>query len=96
MNYIKGFDGLRAVSISMVFCTHLGFVGNFSDPLLNERVSFLYSGTTGVSIFFVLSGFLITRILLKEKLLMSCEFYEKRFLKLKKKFSPVSYKGSIT
>ena len=86
MNYIKGFDGLRALSIIMVFCTHLGFLDNISDPVLSLRLSMLCSGTTGVTIFFVLSGFLITRILLKEKLLTGKisfrNFYIRRFIRL--------------
>ncbi len=86
MNYIKGFDGLRAISIIMVFYTHLGFLDNISDPDLNVRLSMLCSGTVGVNIFFVLSGFLITRILLKEKSLTGKislrKFYIRRFLRL--------------
>jgi peptidoglycan/LPS O-acetylase OafA/YrhL len=86
MNYIKGFDGLRAFSIIMVFCTHLGFMDNISDPILDARLSMLCSGTVGVNIFFVLSGFLITRILLKEKSLTGKisfrNFYIRRFLRL--------------
>ena len=86
MNYIKGFDGLRALSIIMVFYTHLGFMDNISDPDLNVRLSMLCSGTVGVNIFFVLSGFLITRILLKEKSLTGKisfrKFYIRRFLRL--------------
>ena len=44
-------DGLRAVAVSMVIVTHFGY------PAL---------GGLGVSIFFVLSGFLITTLLLRE------------------------------
>ena len=86
MNYIRGFDGLRALSIIMVINTHLGFLDNISDSNLSLRLSMLCSGTTGVSIFFVLSGFLITRILLKEKLstgkISFRNFYIRRFLRL--------------
>ncbi|MDP9042658.1 MAG: acyltransferase [Bacteroidota bacterium] len=86
MNYIKGFDGLRALSIIMVFYTHLGFLDDVSDPVLSLRLSMLCSGTTGVNIFFVLSGFLITRILLKEKSqtgrISFRNFYIRRFIRL--------------
>ncbi len=86
MNYIKGFDGLRALSIIMVIYTHLGFLDGIKDPVLNSRIAFLCSGTTGVTIFFVLSGFLITRILLREKKLTGKisfkNFYIRRFIRL--------------
>ncbi len=86
LKYIKGFDGLRAISIIMVFVTHLGFIEAIANPVYNWRVSMLCSGNTGVNIFFVLSGFLITRILLREKLITGRislrNFYIRRFLRL--------------
>lgn len=68
MKYIKGFDGLRAISVIFVVLTHSGIAG----LLLPESNFFkfyffsLFAGTTGVKVFFTLSGFLITSILLKE------------------------------
>jgi peptidoglycan/LPS O-acetylase OafA/YrhL len=60
MQRIQSLDGLRAVSISLVVLSHLvkwkqislGVVGTY--------------GTLGVHIFFVLSGYLITNLLLQE------------------------------
>jgi peptidoglycan/LPS O-acetylase OafA/YrhL len=49
---IRGFDGLRAIAFLMVFVSHKAMTP------LNDRY-----GSAGVWIFFVLSGFLITRIL---------------------------------
>jgi peptidoglycan/LPS O-acetylase OafA/YrhL len=49
---IRGFDGLRAVAFLLVFISHK------APSPLSDRY-----GTAGVWIFFVLSGFLITRIL---------------------------------
>lgn len=49
---IEGLDGLRGVAVLLVMLVHIGLVG---------------SGWVGVQIFFVLSGFLITRILLQAK-----------------------------
>lgn len=87
MKYIKGFDGIRGISIIFVLLTHLGLYSFLPDNIfMKKHIYMLISGTTGVTIFFALSGFLITRILLIEKskvgtinLLL---FYKKRFLRL--------------
>jgi len=64
---IKGFDGLRALSVIFVILTHLGlYTTAQSAGWLSERTAPIISGTTGVQIFFVLSGFLITSLLIKE------------------------------
>ena len=52
-NYITGIDGLRAVAVLMVFAYHL-------------QLPFAKGGLLGVTVFFVISGFLITRILVSE------------------------------
>jgi peptidoglycan/LPS O-acetylase OafA/YrhL len=60
VNRIPSLDGLRAVSIAMVVAAHFataGFAPLFLRPYAN----------TGVRIFFVISGYLITGILLKER-----------------------------
>lgn len=54
--YIESLDGIRGIAILLVILTHWPFV------FLN--ISF---GWTGVNIFFVLSGFLITKILVSNK-----------------------------
>jgi peptidoglycan/LPS O-acetylase OafA/YrhL len=51
--YISGIDGLRAIAVIMVFAYHL-------------KLPFAKGGLLGVTVFFVISGFLITRILLQE------------------------------
>lgn len=51
--YITGLDGLRALAVVMVLAYHL-------------RLDLFKSGFLGVTIFFVLSGYLITGILLSE------------------------------
>lgn len=87
MKYIKGYDGLRAFSIILVVLTHLGMVNIMpqNDYALN-RVWVLISGLTGVQVFFSLSGFLITGILLKEQTTTNTinlkNFYIRRFLRL--------------
>lgn len=51
--YIYGIDGLRALALIMVFAYHL-------------KLPFAQGGLLGVTVFFVISGFLITRILINE------------------------------
>jgi peptidoglycan/LPS O-acetylase OafA/YrhL len=51
--HIPSLDGLRAVAVMVVIVYHAGFA--------------VVPGDIGVSIFFVLSGFLITWLLLKEE-----------------------------
>lgn len=65
---LPGLDGLRALSIGFVILTHLGFYN-----WLVEHHGFTYrqlepfSGGSGVQVFFVISGFLITTLLLREQ-----------------------------
>lgn len=51
--YQPALDGLRAVAVALVLCFHGGF-------------SWMTGGYVGVSVFFTLSGFLITRLLFAE------------------------------
>jgi peptidoglycan/LPS O-acetylase OafA/YrhL len=86
-SYIKGYDGLRAVSILMVLVTHLGFTDTLdSTAYFTKRLIQLFSGNTGVNIFFTLSGFLITQILLTEKIRTGTinlkHFFIRRLLRL--------------
>ena len=59
---IAGLDGLRALAVLSVVLTHCGVYAGLEQsaalPLLH--------GVTGVRAFFILSGFLITRLLLRE------------------------------
>jgi peptidoglycan/LPS O-acetylase OafA/YrhL len=58
-NYISQFDSIRAIAVLLVIVHHW-----LSE---NHILNFLPNGALGVNIFFVLSGFLITGILLKSK-----------------------------
>src|SRR3954462_11367065 len=54
----RALDGLRGVSIAIVIIAHA------LTPFLGNS----YLGLTGVYVFFVISGFLITTLLLKERI----------------------------
>jgi peptidoglycan/LPS O-acetylase OafA/YrhL len=60
---IPSLDGLRALAILLVVLAHSKFPG---DDLLPLRMLRGRSGFLGVQIFFVLSGFLITTLMLRE------------------------------
>jgi peptidoglycan/LPS O-acetylase OafA/YrhL len=69
---IPGLDGLRAIAFLLVFALHTGY---------------LEIGWVGVSLFYVLSGFLITGILLDMKKSLASKdyffkFYGRRFLRI--------------
>jgi peptidoglycan/LPS O-acetylase OafA/YrhL len=70
---ISGVDGFRAISIGLVLAAHYGF----------ERV---IPGGLGVTLFFFISGFLITTLLLREidanNKIDIKKFYIRRFLRL--------------
>ncbi|MFI5089789.1 MAG: acyltransferase family protein [Terriglobales bacterium] len=84
---IPSLDGLRAVSISMVLLSHgLGSMpGNWTQrwPRL---LGFVANGNRGVSVFFVISGFLITSLLLREHEKTGSiglrNFYVRRFFRI--------------
>ena len=62
---IVGFDAMRAFSVLLVISSHVGINGLFNHP---AWVSFfkVFDANCGVRTFFILSGFLITTILIKE------------------------------
>src|SRR3954462_3937007 len=62
--HIPSLDGLRAISIVMVLLGHLVHTRNFPQTRLLWPINDL--AALGVRIFFVISGFLITTLLLKE------------------------------
>lgn len=77
INYQPEIDGLRAIAVISVILFHLKI------PFLNS--TFLPGGFIGVDIFFVISGYLITLIILKEtqsKTFSFKSFYERRARRL--------------
>lgn len=75
MKHVPALDGIRAVAVLLVIVAHFG-PPNFADG----------AGTIGVDIFFTLSGFLITSILLSEYsrdgTISLRSFYRRRVLRL--------------
>lgn len=62
---IPQLDGLRAISILLVIFSHTGASAQFSLPV--SWFGWQMFGRLGVRVFFVISGFLITNLLLTEK-----------------------------
>lgn len=60
LGHVPGLDGIRGLAILLVVGLHIGFI------LKHDGSSYLPGGFLGVDIFFVLSGFLITALLLDE------------------------------
>jgi peptidoglycan/LPS O-acetylase OafA/YrhL/glycosyltransferase involved in cell wall biosynthesis len=77
-NHLPELDGLRAIAILMVLAAH------FKEPTPHWLWQPLNQGGFGVYLFFVLSGFLITRILLYDKNGPSYfrNFYARRTLRI--------------
>ena len=60
---VFGLDLMRAMAICMVLCSHILWIYNPKDGIIRQL--FALFGFLGVEFFFVLSGFLIGRILYK-------------------------------
>jgi peptidoglycan/LPS O-acetylase OafA/YrhL len=79
LGYRPELDGIRGVAIVLVMLTH-------SSAFLEEGAAVLYSGFFGVDAFFVLSGFLITTLLLEERGTTGdvrlARFFRRRFWRL--------------
>lgn len=63
--HIPSLDGWRAIAILLVLGDHMAYSANFPHHSLSW-VGEVFSGNLGVRIFFVLSGFLISLLLLRE------------------------------
>ncbi len=87
--FFPNLEGLRFFAFFVVFINHatgsLGY-NNHSTTFAYIRSHFFWNGDLGVSLFFVLSGFLITYLLLKEKELSGKinvkNFYLRRVLRI--------------
>jgi peptidoglycan/LPS O-acetylase OafA/YrhL len=63
----RGFDGLRGIAILLVIVYHGVLATRYPHTMLGAARYFLLGGWTGVDLFFALSGFLITSLLLREE-----------------------------
>ncbi len=83
-HWIPSLDGVRAVAIGLVLVAHLGGTRGF--PLTANEADFFGTGALGVRVFFVLSGFLITGLLLREMgrtgTVSLRAFYARRFFRI--------------
>ncbi len=83
---IPSLDGLRAISISLVVISHLLWTQDFIGAREVGLKWFTPLGGLGVTVFFVISGFLITNLLLREldteKHIHLTKFYLRRTLRI--------------
>lgn len=83
---IAGLDGWRGVAIALVLLSHGTFNETIADPVWTGFFNSLPRGEDGVRIFFCLSGFLITRLLLREEeqngVISLRNFYIRRALRI--------------
>lgn len=81
---IRGLDGLRAFAVALVVLSHAGLME--SDIWRRTGAASLLNAQVGVQIFFVLSGLLITHLLLEERARFGqvsfARFYLRRLLRI--------------
>jgi peptidoglycan/LPS O-acetylase OafA/YrhL len=81
---VPSLDGLRAISILMVVYSHALIACGFPD--VPAETKWVFNGSLGVKIFFVISGFIITSLLLKEERdrgrISLRRFYQRRILRI--------------
>lgn len=67
--YFPELDGLRFVAFALVFLFHQGVPSSVLAPLIGRSAArcFRENGWVGVQLFFILSGYLITTLLLREE-----------------------------
>lgn len=92
MRYIPALDGLRGVAVVLVLLYHFPFVEGIAPLNWTLRLSKeADAGYIGVEIFFVLSGYLITRILLNDIREKNGRVFGRFYLKRVLRILPVFY-----
>lgn len=87
---LPSINGLRAISVIMVITGHIGHTGLYNSiyryHYVRAGMDFVRDGGLAVSMFFILSGFLITRLLLDEEQTKASinlrNFYVRRLLRI--------------
>lgn len=64
---LPSLDGMRAVAVLMVVFAHAGAGSGWMSNVVIRELHRTFSGYFGVQVFFVISGFIITRLLLLER-----------------------------
>ncbi|MFV8465662.1 acyltransferase family protein [Flavobacterium sp. LB1P62] len=82
LKYYKNLDALRAFAVFAVICCHYFVKNRIGSETLLVKIAAI--GNSGVSLFFVLSGFVITRILIQTSNLDNYfkSFYMRRTLRI--------------
>jgi peptidoglycan/LPS O-acetylase OafA/YrhL len=90
-------NGLRALSIILVILHHLSLKDQIFLPILEEYpwsrpvIDILQDGQFGVNIFFVISGFLITTVMLSEEVATGTLSFKKFFARRMLRIFPAYY-----
>lgn len=82
--HLPSLDGVRGIAILWVMLFHFLPLGSRDSPWLNVLLELTGAGWLGVDLFFILSGFLITRILVTSRKHPGYfrNFYARRFLRI--------------
>lgn len=82
--YLPQCESIRGLAILLVFCFHyLGSLrGYMPYPELSSGLGLVFGGSTGVTLFFLLSGFLITRPFIQGAPLHISNFLTRRALRI--------------
>ena len=89
---IPSLDGLRGIAVLLVIVAHLGYVNLLKIGLTHHHLALLGkvleidAGDLGVSVFFVISGYLITTLLMRQQdkngSVSLRNFYARRFFRI--------------
>ena len=81
MNRIQSLDGLRGIAVLLVLIGHLPIINFKYGTILYKTIAYLNLSYLGVDIFFVLSGYIISKIYL-ERQIKTINFIKNRIFRL--------------
>jgi peptidoglycan/LPS O-acetylase OafA/YrhL len=87
--YIPEFDGLRGIAVLLVVLYHFSFWLEEGPAPLKALHMLLTPGWTGVDLFFILSGCLITGILIDQK--GTAGYFRRFYIRRARRIAPVYY-----